>query len=80
MWQLEQIQSPHNLQWNVSIAKMINNEMFSITKLVAIENILSLIVWRFVFLGYCTLGHLIDNGLISTIDLVTKFGMYGNKM
>jgi hypothetical protein len=31
------------------VAKMIGNEMFLVTKFMAIENISSLIVWRFFF-------------------------------
>jgi hypothetical protein len=29
---------------------------------------------------FLNLGHLIDGGLISTIDLVMEFGLFGNKM
>jgi hypothetical protein len=41
------------------------------------------IVWRLIFINChrsLDLGCLIDGGLISTINLATKFGMHGNKM
>jgi hypothetical protein len=57
----------------LSVTKLVGNQKHSVANHVKID----------FFFNCCMildLGHLIDNGLISTIDLATKFGWLGNKM
>jgi hypothetical protein len=73
VWQSKNIPSAHN-----------GDGMLSIIKFVATESISSPIVWQlkkqFDRRTFLDLGHLINNGLISTIDLVMEFGLPSNKM
>jgi hypothetical protein len=57
---------------------MISDKMFLITKIETTENIPSLIMRWLIIFNHCTfldLGFPIDGGLISTIDLTTKFNL-----
>jgi hypothetical protein len=62
---------------------MIGDKMLLVAKFATIESISLWIMWRLNFFNHHTsldLGWPIDDGLISNIDLVTKFGLPGNKM
>jgi len=56
----------------------------SIATSLVTENIPMPIMWRLIFFfnhhAFVDLGRSIDSGLMSTIDLATKFGLLSNKM
>jgi hypothetical protein len=57
--------------------------MVSIASRLTTKNIPSPIMWqlkKYSVVMFVNLGRLIDNGLISTIDLVMEFGLPHNKM
>jgi hypothetical protein len=57
--------------------------MVSIASRLTTKNIPSPIMWQLKknsVVMFVNLGRLIDNGLISTIDLVMEFGLPHNKM
>jgi hypothetical protein len=66
-----------------SVTKMIGNKMLLVTKLATTKSISLLIMWQFIYFSphtFLDLGHLINDRLISTIDLATKFGLSNNKI
>ncbi len=75
----EKFWSPHNWQQNAFSCHKLGDRKHSVTNHVVIK----LIFGHHMFTD---LGHLINSGLISTIDLatnfdlVTKFGLPSNKM
>ncbi len=60
-------------RWNAFNHQICGNWKDFITNNVAIEK-------KFGHRTFLDLGHLIDDGLISTIDLVMEFGLPSNKM